>query len=107
MFGMRVFCCTHLIPDVFSCHMLRILAIDVCRFGGVCCLPAPAHQLFSSNSFHLSAPEEAYSRSVRASGTLKFGCEGVFKILSAWLIHGISYPLRVWKVTLATVSSQL
>ena len=27
-----------------------------------------------------SAPEEAYSRNVRASGTLKFGYERVFKI---------------------------
>ena len=29
-------------------------------------------------SLVLSAPEEAYSRNVRASGTLKFGYEGVF-----------------------------
>ena len=40
----------------------------------------PAHQTFSSNSLDLSAPAEAYSRNVRASGTLKFGYEGVFKI---------------------------
>ena len=43
-------------------------------------MPAPAHQQFSSNSLDLSAPEEAYSRNIRASGTLKFGNEGVFKI---------------------------
>ena len=40
----------------------------------------PAHQPFSSNSLDLSAPEEAYSRNVCASVTLKFGYEGVFKI---------------------------
>ena len=48
------------------------------RFLNLSCLPAPAHQPFSSYSF--SAPEEAYSRNVRASGNLKFGYEGVFKI---------------------------
>ena len=52
------------------------------RIGGVCCLPAPAQQPFSSNSLDLSAPEEAYSRNVRASGTLKFGYECCFKILT-------------------------
>ena len=51
-----------------------------CRIGDVCCLPAPAHQPFFSNSLYLTAPEEAYSRNVRASGTLKFGYECVFKI---------------------------
>ena len=54
-FWMRVSSCTHLIPDACSCHVLRILAVDVCRIGDVCCLPAPAHQPFSSNSWHLSA----------------------------------------------------
>ena len=58
------------------------LAIDVCRIGDVCCLPAPAHQPFSSNSLELSAPEEAYSRNVRGSGTLKFGYKRVSKILT-------------------------
>ena len=71
---------TYLIPDVCSCHVSRILAVDVCRIWDVCCLPAPAHQLFSSNSSDHSAPEEAYSRNVRVSGTIKFGYEGVFKI---------------------------
>ena len=33
-----------------------------------------------SNSLDLSAPEEAYSRNVCASGTLKFRYEGAFKI---------------------------
>ena len=47
------------------------------------CLPAPAHQPFSSYILDLRAPEEAYSRNVRASGTLKFGYEGVFKIIYA------------------------
>ena len=78
-FGMRGIC-THLIPDVCSYHVLRILAVAVCKIGDVCCLPAPAHQIFSLNSLDLSAPEEAYSRNVRASGTLKFGYEGVLKI---------------------------
>ena len=69
---------TYLIPDVCSCHLLRTLAVAVYKIGDVCCLPAPAHQPFSSNSLDLSAPEEAYSRNVRASVTL--GYEGVFKI---------------------------
>ena len=56
----------------------------MCRIGDVCCLSAPAHQPFSSNSLDLSAPEEAHSRNVRAPGTLKFGYEGVFKISSVF-----------------------
>ena len=70
----------HPIPDVCSGHVLRILAVVVNKTWDVCCLPAPTQQPFSSNSLDLSAPEEAYSRNVRASGTLKFGYEGVFKI---------------------------
>ena len=81
-FGMRESRYTHLIPDVCSCHALRILAVAVRKIGDVCCLSAPAHQPFSSNSLDLSAPEEAYSRNVRASGALKFWYEGVFKILT-------------------------
>ena len=61
-------------------YKLQNLAVDVCRIADVYCLPAPAHPPFSSNSLNLSVPEEAYSRNVRASGTLKFGYEGVFKI---------------------------
>ena len=60
-----------------------------CKIADVCCLPMPAHQPFSSNSLDLSAPEEAYSRNVCASGTLKFEYEGVFKLqhdLLGWLI---------------------
>ena len=55
---------THLIPDACSCHVLRILAVAVCKIGDVCCLPAPAHQPFFSNKLDLSAPEveEAYSK---------------------------------------------
>ena len=45
-FGMCVSRCTHLIPDVCGCHILRILAVDACKIGNVCCLPAPAHQPF-------------------------------------------------------------
>ena len=85
-FGMRQSRYTHLIPDVYSCHVLRILVVAVCKIGDVCCLPAPTHQPFSSNSLDLSAPEEAYSRNVRASGTLIFWYEGVFKILTTGLI---------------------
>ena len=44
-------------------------------FSGAC-----ASTIFSSNSLDLSAPEEACSKNVRASGTLKFEYEGVFKI---------------------------
>ena len=55
-------------------------------------MPEPAHQQVSSNNLDLSAPEEAYSRNVRASGTLKFGYEGVFKILYS-AIH-CSVPLQ-------------
>ena len=69
----------HLILDVCSCLVLRILAVALCKIGDVCCLPAPVHQPFSSNNLDLSAPEEAYSRNVRASGTLKFGYESIFK----------------------------
>ena len=52
------------------------------RLMDVCCLPAPAHQPFSSNSLDLSASKEAFRRNVRASGTLKFGYEGVLKTLN-------------------------
>ena len=75
---MRVSRCTHLMMSAAA--MCCGLAVDVCKIGDVCCLPAPAHQLFSSNSLDLSTPEEAYSGNVRASGTLKYGYEGVFKI---------------------------
>ena len=73
--------CTHLIPEVCNWLVLRILAIAVCRIGDVCCLPAPAHSL------DLSAPEEAYSRHVRASDNLKFWYESVFKILLISSLH--------------------
>ena len=53
----------------------------MCKIEDVCCMPAPAHQPFSSISLDRSAPEEAYSGNVRASGTLKFGYEVVFKIV--------------------------
>ena len=79
-FGMRVSRCTHLIPDVCSCYVLRILAVDVCRIGDVCCLPAPAHQPFSSNSLDRSAPEETYSRNARASGTLDLGMKVLLRL---------------------------
>ena len=81
-FGMRKCALMHFIPDVCSCHLLRILAVAVCRIGDVCRLPAPAHQPFSFNNLGLSAPEEACSRNVRASGTIKFGNEGICKILT-------------------------
>ena len=71
-FGMRVSRYTHLIPDVCS-SMCCGLAVDMRRIGDVCCLPAPVHHTFSSNSLDLSAPEEAYSRNVGASGTLVTG----------------------------------
>ena len=80
-FGMRESRYTHLISDVCSCYVLRILAVAACKIGDVSCLSAPAHQPFSSNSLDLSAPEESYSRNVRASGTLKFGYECVFQDL--------------------------
>ena len=41
-------------------------------------MPAPAHQPFSSYSLDLRAPEEAYSRNVHASGTLKLGMKVFF-----------------------------
>ena len=63
---------THVIPDVCSCNVFRTFAVAVCKIGNICCFHAPAHQPFSSNSFDLSAPEEVYSRNVRASGTLKY-----------------------------------
>ena len=86
-----------LIPDVCSCLVLRILAVAVCKIGDVCCFPAPApaHQPFSSNSLYLNAPEEAYSRNVRASGTLKFGYECVFKMPNKQMFP--AYILRQFK----------
>ena len=67
--------------DVCSCHVLRIFG-GCCKIWDICCLsaPAPAHQPFSSISLDLSAPEEAYIRNERASGTLKFGYEDIFKL---------------------------
>ena len=61
-------------------HVLRILAVAVCRIGDVCCLLAPAFQPFWLNSLGLSAAEKACSRNVCTSGTLKFRYEGIFKI---------------------------
>ena len=78
-FGMRGIW-TLLIPDVCSCHVLRIVAVAVCKIGDVCFLPAPAHQSFSFNSLDITAPEKAYNRTIRASGTLKIGYEGVLRI---------------------------
>ena len=80
-FGICKYAMTHLMPDVCGCHVLQILAVAMCRIRNNCCLPAPTHQPFSFNSLDLSAPEEACSRNVRASGTLKFGYKGIFKIL--------------------------
>ena len=68
---------THLIPDVCSCHALRILADAESGIWDVCYLPAPAPQPFSSNSLDFSAPDKAYSRNVRTSDTLRFGYEGI------------------------------
>ena len=55
-------------------------AVAVCKIGDVCCWPTPAHQPFSSKSLGPCAPEEACSRNVRASGTLKFGYEGILRL---------------------------
>ena len=52
-FGMRACANAYLISDVCGCHVLRILAVVVCRIGDVCCLPAPAHHPFSFNSLCL------------------------------------------------------
>ena len=60
--------------------------MDVYRIGNVCCLPAPVHQPLSFNSFDLSV----YCRNVHASGTLKSGYEGVFKIVLVVVIIIIS-----------------
>ena len=79
-FEMRKGALTRFIPDVCGCHVLRILVVAVCRIGDVCCLPAPAHQPISFNSFDLSALEEVCRRNARASGTLKFGYEGFLRL---------------------------
>ena len=81
-FGMRECAVMYLMPNVCGCHVLRILAAAVYRIWDVCCLPAPAHQPFLFNSLVLSAPEEACCRNVHVSGTLKFGYEGIFKIIT-------------------------
>ena len=52
----------------------------MCKIGDVCCWPAPAHQPFSSKRLGPSATEEACSRNVRASGTLKIGFEGILRL---------------------------
>ena len=81
-----------------SCHVLGILAAAVCKSGDVCCLPATAHQPFSSNSLSLSALEEACSRNVRALGTLKFGYEGIFRISlisGKWIIANWATKLEI------------
>ena len=52
----------------------------MCRIGDVCCLLAPAHQPFPSNSLGLRAPGEACSRNIRASGTLRFGYDGILRL---------------------------
>ena len=70
-FGMRESRYAHLIPDDCGCHMLLILAVAVCKIGDVCCLPAPAHQPYSSNSLDLSAPEDAYSKKCTSIGHSK------------------------------------
>ena len=80
--------------DVCCCRGLQILAVAVRRIGdiyfpylmsaaaviyrswqllcaGLWGLPAHPHQHLSSNTLGASAPDEAYSRPVRASGTLK------------------------------------
>ena len=92
-FGMRGSQKTNLIPDVCSCHVLRILAAAVCKICDVCCLLAAAHQPFSSNSLGLGAPEDACSRNLRTSNTLKLGYEGIFKIVnSPGFITEICHP---------------
>ena len=92
-FGMRVSRCTHLIPDDCSCYVLQILAVDACRIWNVCCLPAPAHQPFTSNSLDLSASEEHSSRNVRAPGTLNFGYEGVLRLHLRFAVFLFIYRL--------------
>ena len=54
-------------------------------FAGAC-------DAFSSNSLDLSAPDEAYSRNVCASSTMKFRYEGAFKI--TWSISLLVACLR-------------
>ena len=85
---------THLIPDVCGCQELRILVVAVSRIGDVCCLPAPARQPFSFNSLGLSYYEEACSRNVHASGTLKFRYEGIFKIIYLFFIYFFAFLLQ-------------
>ena len=65
----------------------------MCKIGNVCCLLALAHKPFSSNSLGLSAPEEAYSRNVRALGTLKFGYEVFLRLFP---IKPLSYKTAIY-----------
>ena len=66
----------------------------------------------------LSAPEEDYSRNVRASDTLKFGYTGVFKTRNVDFISGhrfqdvnnarlfyIRHDLRIIRNKISTISS--
>ena len=65
----------------------------MCRIGDVYCLPAAVHQPFSFNVLDISAPEEACSKNVRASGTLKFGYQCIFKI-TAYVCRTTDLGLR-------------
>ena len=100
-FGARECAVTHLMPDVCGYHVLRILAVAVCRIGDVCCFLAPAHQPFLFNNLDLRAPEEACRRNVRAPGTLKFGYEDIFKISTrkrklGFILGYFTFTLGYW-----------
>ena len=70
----------------------------MCRIGDVFCLPTPAHQPFSFNSLGLSAPEEACSRNIRASGTLKFGYEGILRLKFENALKILDFDIYIYKV---------
>ena len=51
--------------------------------GDVCCLPSPAHPPFASNCLGPGAPDDTYSKNVRASDTLNLGHEGIVNLKEA------------------------
>ena len=65
------------------------LAFHLCSFyfSAVLIVGIPFPFRFLGQDMEFDCIEDAYSRNVRASGTLKFGYEGVFKMF--FLIYGI------------------
>ena len=73
----------HLIFRFHAGHYTVYTVAAVYKIGYVCCLPAPAHQPFSSYSLDLGAPEASYNTNVCASGTQNLGMKVFLRIQQA------------------------